>query len=844
MKKFIKILYVVLLSILLVIGLIIFFKEDKKEEKKVNVLEYGIKEEYVIDKNFDSILNDYYIVLNDNNIEVYNLQNKLLFEYKDEYELYTNDEKYIYIHDENNISKIIDLKGNVIKEGKIILIEDGNIKYFYIDNKLYDYNLNELYTFENLDLNNGYIYAYKNIIYTYDLKNNISIDINTKKEIYKDYKDITFHGDYILYNKDNKYDLYNIKTKEIISTYDKIFDSYFYSNGIEKNEPILTLIKNDEKKYLINNKIVDKATIELDKNHIVDFSICEIGGKLKDSKDNILIDECLNDIKVYGNIVLGTKENQNKFYVNYKDKTIDDGYYSIVNDYIIENSDKEGIKNYNFNGKVKGNYELIKINNGYIGIDNDNKVYFLDKNLKKISESYKSITCDKNNFCSVENNNGYKALYYLNKKITEFEYSNIEFNDDLIILDTLFEKIVVRVEKGIQNKKISKINHKYDTIDIDNIIKKYNLKNEKIIKENKVFFKQFAYILENNDNLGNYKKYVYDLFNVLVDNEKYLNKPYFFNKLSLLKIRQDSNLNVAGEYNDSLNLVSLNNANEESTIYHELSHFLDFSFNDIGYIEVWNCNNKIITNNDYYKLNQEEKNKCEKLEIDDYNADYIVEGGAELITAKYLTNVVSSYYDLTAFISGLEYIFGSDKINEIFFSENGYLEILKLFVNSGFTVEEYKSINKDLSFYTYPTRNLEHKVSNNLVDVLIDLYKANIKNKNWYEDKAFIYILNTYIGVENINYKNGKYGEEVEKFIFKDFEQYYKYENKLLETIEYMPDFNVSPIPVFIVNNELYLGTNVTYYKDNKKLKGYVSFKYDFKNSKLSNYKLIENDNY
>lgn len=169
---------------------------------------------------------------------------------------------------------------------------------------------------------------------------------------------------------------------------------------------------------------------------------------------------------------------------------------------------------------------------------------------------------------------------------------------------------------------------------------------------------------------------------------------------------------------------------------------------------------------------------------------------------------------------------------------------MKLFINSGYTLEQYKSINEDLSFYAYPTRHLDHKVSNNLVDVLIDLYKANIKDKNWYEDKNFIYILNTHNGVAGTKYKSSKYASELEKFVFKNFEDYNKYENKLLETVEEMPDFNISPIPAFIKNNELYLGSKVTYYKNNKKFKGYASFKYDFMNSKLSNYKLVENDNY
>ena len=52
--------------------------------------------------------------------------------------------------------------------------------------------------------------------------------------------------------------------------------------------------------------------------------------------------------------------------------------------------------------------------------------------------------------------------------------------------------------------------------------------NEFKINKNEELFKKFAFIVENNNMLLGYKKEVYDLFEIVVDNKKYLDEFLFF----------------------------------------------------------------------------------------------------------------------------------------------------------------------------------------------------------------------------------------------------------------------------------------------------------------------------
>ena len=70
------------------------------------------------------------------------------------------------------------------------------------------------------------------------------------------------------------------------------------------------------------------------------------------------------------------------------------------------------------------------------------------------------------------------------------------------------------------------------------------------IKDNIDFFNKYAYIIENNDKLLDYKKQVLDIFEIIIDNKKYLNEISLLKKLKELNIVYTDDLDpgVAATY--------------------------------------------------------------------------------------------------------------------------------------------------------------------------------------------------------------------------------------------------------------------------------------------------------
>ena len=93
-----------------------------------------------------------------------------------------------------------------------------------------------------------------------------------------------------------------------------------------------------------------------------------------------------------------------------------------------------------------------------------------------------------------------------------------------------------------QNIKQDKIS-KEDKEIIDKIKKEYSL-NFEVPSKYVEFFKKYSEVVEKNENISDYKKYVYNLFQVITSKnaQKYLNEEFFLNRLSDLTIKIDTSL--------------------------------------------------------------------------------------------------------------------------------------------------------------------------------------------------------------------------------------------------------------------------------------------------------------
>ena len=841
MKNKKKILIGIVLLLLLV-GVIVgvYFFVLKKEKKQINDIEgYGIEKSYIIKENINNLSKHNYIINKDGKSFVYDYNNKELLSVDSGSYLVELDNKYILINKSNSeVHAIYDINGKEIyNNNKIIEIFSKDSRYFIIDNKLYNYDLKEIYEFKNEVSLSDYININDYLLYTTDAKKNICVDLSNGKTLAEGYDNVIATGDYVIFHKDNKYQMFN--KNELANIYDKVdYLSFYYDFMSFDNHTLLLKLTSGEKvEYLIEGKIVSTPEIKIN-DYVIDLGMCSTGGKVK--KDNkVVIDNCLYDVNTSKNIIIGydSDTGKSKLYINNKDLSKESAQYEIFGDYAIETDiDTGNSVVYNNSGKVVGDYYLTKY--GSIYVKNKNGQYFMNEKLEEISPRYNEIFCNSiTNYCIVANDEDNYALFYKDKKLTDFIYSSIELNDNTILLNDGIVYQVLILDKQSKNRDIPKIDYsEINNIDIKKI-KEENGLNFEIPSEYEDLFKKYAYVVENNKNIKNYKSYVYDLFQIIMKKNiyPYLNEPYFFDKLGKLSItvkESIANVGVGGYYYDGSVSVEIDKEYSEST-YHELVHFLDFTINKDNNYEAWICNNKLINRQEYNNLLADNKKSCISVETSDLKSDIVTEAGAELYSAKYFKKGIVAYHDITAYLTGLEYIIGSEKMDEIFLAKNSGYNFMKLFIDNGFTLEEFKKFNADFSKYTYPLRNSNHEFTGRAIDALIDLYKIYKKDRNWQEDEEFKYIIKAFLDMYiNDKYKNSKYKDELSKIAYKSFDSYKKYENELLKGLPKDIEFGTSPIPPYIIDNTLYLGTKIN---GSNKMFGYI--RYDFYNKKIIDYK-------
>ena len=174
-------------------------------------------------------------------------------------------------------------------------------------------------------------------------------------------------------------------------------------------------------------------------------------------------------------------------------------------------------------------------------------------------------------------------------------------------------------------------------------------------------------------------------------NKQYLDEDYFLTSLKNLSINKKDKLDEEGNlglYYDSDKRIDIL-TDENNVIYHEITHFIDFSFNPNTYNTIFKCNDKYIPSYEYNKLTYDKTKDCEiSISLD---PNFIVEGGAEYFSSYYLNNNALRTYNIqTHIIGALAYIFDYNTINDIYFDgEKGYYNLFLLFINHGIKESEY-----------------------------------------------------------------------------------------------------------------------------------------------------------
>ena len=796
--------------------------------KHVNVNEdkgLGIENIIALNSINVKIGNDFYVKDEGEKLVIYDFSNNIISEYQDSYSYYEIiNKKYILVTDKD-IKRIIDKNGNVLVNGTHVKSSYDN-KYILVDNCVYDNYMNKVYV---LDFTGEFEYTaeFGNDLlfinsYQKDSKS-VIIDLKEKEILWDNFENSLSYSNngkvnYFRFTKDNKGYLFDAKTKKIL-----------YENITYENESYMgynTFIYKDNVLY-IEDEVIYKDNTKINNQYVMSKDTCNKGYKLKDNKNNIVVNKCMYVYKVlFDNAILGI--NEENYILFYKDKEIVGGEITLEGDYIKVAAsldllgDGSTYEYYDKNLKpidISENVNISYIANGvYSGYDYINyKSSFLDKNLKIVEDNLYNIYCD-NNYCDVSKNAYEHYLYKNGKKLVDDAFVSINFNKDEIILESLYKTYIVKLGN---NKKRLDFNFDFN-IDMDDIISKYDLKDiEFKINKNEKLFTKYAYIVENNNMLLDYKKEVYDLFEIIVDKNDFLDEFYFLHKLGYLNIHKADILHngkADGTYQDFNTRIDFV-TDENRVIYHELVHFLDYSIKNNVSTILYKCNDKI----DVYEAIPNIPDGCDYVNMPYTN--YIVESGAEAFTSKYFTKNITAYNFGTYYLEALEYIYKTKNVDEWYFKDDNYFikTLYEEFNDEKIVSKVIDALNDTTSL------DATYKFTGYLMDILIDLYKKH-NGEDYLNDKKLTFLIRPMLDYVNVD--KSKYYNEFKNLFNID---YGDVEN-IKKEINY-ENFNSYLVPI-IIDDKMYLSWNV-WDNDFEKI-DVVWINYDFLNDKVNNYVVLE----
>lgn len=337
-------------------------------------------------------------------------------------------------------------------------------------------------------------------------------------------------------------------------------------------------------------------------------------------------------------------------------------------------------------------------------------------------------------------------------------------------------------------------------------------------------FLEYAKRAEANENLNGYTEWLYRIFPVIADNKEYIDCEYLLKRVERLSmIDAELRSRNLGEYDGGLNTVWIDTLTEEAdeyhkpgTVFHELMHFLDHSAGNDSYSLYYFFDDRVLSLDEFLALPYEDQCRANPCSV----PDFLFEGGAELFTAKYFSGSVHSYFEACLFLSGIEYIYGTDKLKELFFSTDSDVRTAKLFFDAGFSYERYVDATDSLNSLTYP---YDCARPDNFIppeEILVDLYKAE-HGDGWETDREFRYILEVF----NAEWD---FCEAINK--------------KVYAGLPFQPILYRSPPYPIIRSGEMTLGSYATWTdpETGEKICGTINADYDFEKEETVRYELID----
>ncbi len=271
------------------------------------------------------------------------------------------------------------------------------------------------------------------------------------------------------------------------------------------------------------------------------------------------------------------------------------------------------------------------------------------------------------------------------------------------------------------------------------LAKELGVKEEELHGKYRLFI-QYVDCINLNTQLGTLKDYVLHLFPVVADHLEPGDENYFFQNLSELRAEIGEAITPSfGEFHPADNLIIINDKGDTSEssagyniLYHELMHFIDYSVGGDYRSYVYYTGSRF--------AHAEELMDADWINSIPVETNFIVEGGADFYTGKYYRKNMDGYNTPVSFLSGLEWIYGEETVDRIFFASDSTMEFIRLLQDAGISDQKIVDIISTFNHETYSEKPLpDHPVR--FEDLLVDLYEIK-KGTGWKEDKVFMQILN------------------------------------------------------------------------------------------------------
>ena len=341
-------------------------------------------------------------------------------------------------------------------------------------------------------------------------------------------------------------------------------------------------------------------------------------------------------------------------------------------------------------------------------------------------------------------------------------------------------------------------------------------------------FLRYYRAVATNIGVRDYYSYMFSYFPLVADQIKPENEDYFLGKVSSLEMGLvDTNDFGGGFYYNSIMfnkdaMDSLGNDYYSLVTYHESMHFIDAYING-------ETGQTVILKDGTIKTVFQSEMRVMNFDFDDdvvYYSDmgYLTEGGAEKYKTQYFTKASTDPTPTgLEFLVGLEYIFGKETVDDLYFSAESGAKFCNLLRDNGFSDEDIIRMMR--------TSVTDEEMTDELLyidprEVLIRLYKTKI-GPDYEKDAKFCRIIAS-MDKFLINNIPTEYRDFIKKVTSSASKEVSSLEKAALKKIGGKNVyFEEAPYTIFL-DGELKLVTMACTYSKDKPVYTSVIFDYDF----------------